>query len=123
VPCSGSVAGASGTILRSTAELNAYLGSAACANPSGAISLSGFDFTTQSIVILQYQDCGNSITFDLGTGWWGGIGVDEAGGFLYVGCNIGGPGTASPETACSSYAIAIPPTTESPAWTISEQSP
>lgn len=119
VPCSGSVADASAAIIRNTTELNNYLASAACANPVGAISLSGFNFAAQSILILQFQNCpNNSISTSLDI--WS---VYQMSGYIYARCDIDTPGTASPQNGCVSVAVAIPATTQGATWTICEQLP
>jgi hypothetical protein len=119
VPCSGSTVGASAYILRTAADWNAYLGNTACANPSGYVSLSSFNFAAQSVLILQLQDCGNLISTDMAI-WH----VYQMNGYLYAGSDIGSAGTESPnQMGCNSYAVAIPATTQGATWTICEQLP
>jgi hypothetical protein len=126
VPCSGSVQGPSPAILRSVADWNNYMAGAGCDTPAGALDLSTFNFAAQSVLILQYQDCGNAITVDLG----GGPGVFQMEGtnlpneYMFAVANIGFGSPPSPApTGCESVAVAIPVTTLPVSWSICEANP
>ena len=117
VPCSGSTADATAYILRSTADWNAYLASTACANPSGTISLSGFNFSTQSVLILQFQACGTVATEP---NIWN---VYQMNGYLYARCDISSSPINPIQMGCNTVAVAVPATSQGVTWTICEQSP
>lgn len=118
VPCSGNTNGAKPAVLRSLADWNAWIGAGTCAAaPPGALDLSTFNFSAETVVILQDMNCGSMVNDALHI--WE---IGDKGTYLVARSDLNNyPPVAQMD--CNTYAVAIPATTRGIAWTICLQQP